>query len=80
VFENFQELKAYRAAKCQIRSISKENFQNLWHLKALVLGNNEVETIQDDVFEDLIAIIYLDLSMIPASITIFFIDFCLFRS
>lgn len=62
VNENFHSLIAYQAASCKIKSISQENFQGLYQLKSLVLHSNLIEAVEDDVFDDLTGIIYIDLS------------------
>lgn len=50
----FPQLVGYSAAKCSIKTISKDNFKNLRNLKDLSLRCNQIETIEKDTFEDLI--------------------------
>lgn len=52
----FPKLVGYSAGSCSIKTISKTNFKNLRNLKDLSLRMNQIETIENDTFEDLIAL------------------------
>lgn len=56
VFENFPHLLGYSARGCSIKEVSKKNFENLNKLKVLWLGDNQIEKIPSDAFEDLSAL------------------------
>jgi Leucine rich repeat len=53
VAESFPNLSFYRADGCDIKEISKSNFQGLNELRFLYLRENKIETILIDVFEGL---------------------------
>lgn len=51
------------AANCALKAISKANFKNLLKLKNLMLEDNRIETIEGATFQDLKALITLNLGM-----------------
>lgn len=52
-FKKFPNLLGYSAYECSIKSIVKENFQNLNKLTVIYLHKNQIETILSDTFEGL---------------------------
>lgn len=52
-FEKFPNLLGYSANNCSVKSVKKENFQNLNSLKKIYLSGNLIETIYSDTFESL---------------------------
>lgn len=61
VDEKFPNLKIIFASSCSIKSISKKNFRNLNKLDRLVLYGNQIARVDDDTFNDLTSLEYLDL-------------------
>lgn len=61
VHKIFPNLMGLSAAECSIKTLTKENFKNLKKLKELKLRYNQIEIIQNDVFEDLTSLEELDL-------------------
>lgn len=53
VDKNFPNLKTYDAFDCSIKSISRENFRNLFKLIILNLNTNNISEISSDAFNDL---------------------------
>lgn len=53
VDKNFPNLKTYDAFDCSIKSISRENFRNLFKLNILNLNTNNIYEIPSDAFDDL---------------------------
>jgi Leucine-rich repeat (LRR) protein len=62
VHENFPNLLVLYAASCKISEISKANFEQLFKLKYLNLFDNQIETIPDGTFDDLIVLVSISLS------------------
>jgi Leucine-rich repeat (LRR) protein len=62
VHETFPNLLLYTASKCSLTKITKKNFEGLSKLKGLWLGTNQITTINDDTFEDLVSLKRLYLS------------------
>lgn len=60
-YTNFPNLIALGASSCAIKSISKENFENLSKLKELLLNRNQIKIIDRDAFEDLVNVEWIDL-------------------
>lgn len=61
VSELFPNLEVYDASHCAIAEIAKSNFEGLTSLELLWLGNNSIEVIREDVFEDLRSLVQLHL-------------------
>lgn len=61
VDEKFPNLVGYSAQFCSIRSIHKENFNNLGKLKSLWLNRNLITNVPSDSFDDLESLQYLGL-------------------
>jgi hypothetical protein len=61
VAEKFPYLTNYGAMACSISKISKLNFNGLNKLKHLWLFDNQIEKIDSDTFQDLVALETLDL-------------------
>jgi hypothetical protein len=57
----FPNLEAYFAYDCSIKTISASNFKGLSKLRRLALEENYIETINSDVFQDLISLETLNL-------------------
>lgn len=62
VDEKFPNLEDYDASFCSITAIKKKNFEKLKNLKRLYLGNNQIEKVRSDTFQDLISLEILHLS------------------
>lgn len=62
VDEKFPNLKIIFASSCSIKSISKKSFRNLNKLDRLVLYGNQITRIDDETFNDLTSLQFLDLS------------------
>lgn len=58
----FPALEVYIAYECSLSRVTKSNFKNLAKIKILTLSYNKIERISTDTFEDLVALIDLDLS------------------
>lgn len=56
VNENFQNVIAYDAWNCSVKSISTENFRNMRKLEGLYLPYNQIEFIDERVFDDLVSL------------------------
>lgn len=56
VSEKFPNLTGISAWNCAIETVSNRNFKNLSHLVALGLGSNQIETIDENTFEDLFSL------------------------
>lgn len=56
VYEQFPNLVGLDAGVCSIKTIFKENFKNLNKLKILILHHQPIETIPNNVFEDLVSL------------------------
>jgi Leucine-rich repeat (LRR) protein len=61
VAEKFPYLTVYGASDCSVKEISKLNFNGLKNLNILELSNNQIEKIDSDTFQDLVALEKLDL-------------------
>lgn len=61
VISVFPNIVEYDARNCSIKSISKENFERLHHLKLVYLQGNQIETVRGDVFDGLNKIEDIDL-------------------
>lgn len=62
--EIFPALQTYFAASCSIGAIYKDNFRDLKNLTSLNLSHNKIQTIDVDVFDDLILLRFLHLGKI----------------
>lgn len=62
VAESFPNLVGYTAWSCSLTEIYKTNFKNLINLRKLDLGENQIEKISSNTFEDLRSLEKLDLS------------------
>lgn len=51
----------YKAAYCKLQKLFRENFSGLQKLKALHLGHNELQIIDDDTFDGLRSLEFLSL-------------------
>lgn len=60
----FPDLVAYSASHCALQEITNANLFNLRKLRYLWLEGNQIETIEQNVFEGLVAIRKIDLSKI----------------
>lgn len=60
--DKFPNLVFIQAQDCSIKSISKQNFKNLKHLRFLALIQNNITKIESDTFMDLVALEELWLS------------------
>jgi hypothetical protein len=56
VAEKFPNLTFYSAWGCSIKEISKLNFKGMKHLKQLRLTINQIEIIDNDTFQDAVAL------------------------
>lgn len=56
VNEKFPNLVGYDVGSCAIKTVSKNHFKELYMLKELYLGGNQIEKISRDTFEDLISL------------------------
>lgn len=56
IHEKFPHLSVLYADGCSIKSISKENFENLVMLKRISLNKNQIEIVHSDTFDDLTAL------------------------
>jgi Leucine-rich repeat (LRR) protein len=56
VAEKFPNILGISAFDCKIKSISKENFENLHKLTEIHLHGNMIETIYSNTFEDLVSL------------------------
>jgi hypothetical protein len=61
VHKAFPSLINYMAAGCSLKSIGRESFKNLNNLRVLLLQSNQITTIYNDTFTDLLSLEYLDL-------------------
>lgn len=52
----FPVLNFYSARNCSIKTIAKIHFKGLTFLKTLNLGENQIETIRSNTFEDLVSL------------------------
>lgn len=57
--EVFPSIEAYDAGTCAIQALSKNNFKALSKMERIFLDNNEIETIDNDTFEDLFLLQFL---------------------
>lgn len=48
----FGNLMTYDASGCGVRSLSKKNFEKMNKMETVLLNNNEIETVDDNTFED----------------------------
>lgn len=48
----FSNLMTYDASGCGVRSLSKKNFEKMNKMETVLLNNNEIETVEDNTFED----------------------------
>lgn len=62
IAEKFPNLAIYQAFKCSVKSISAENFHNLGLLEALYIQYNQIEAIEEGVFDELMKLKILKLS------------------
>jgi Leucine-rich repeat (LRR) protein len=62
VADTFPELILYEITLCHVKEATKSNFERLFKLQNLNLRRNEISSIDEDAFDDLIALIGLDLS------------------
>lgn len=59
----FPELVGFSAYECSLTLISRENFRGLRKLRILYLYNNAIENLPADVFQDLVSLEELHLSI-----------------
>lgn len=64
IADKFPNLVTFAADRCAIKEITKNDFENLFHLQWLNLDGNKLEIIKADVFKDLISLEALKLSKI----------------
>lgn len=62
VYKSFTNLTFYGAASCSLKTVSKENFKQLYTVIHLHLQDNQIEKIHSDTFSDLFSLSYLKLS------------------
>lgn len=62
IHKSFPKLIVISAMSCSVKALYKQNFQNLTMLKQLDLHTNLIETVEREVLQDLVALVYLDLS------------------
>lgn len=55
----FPNLITYGANGCSIKTIYKDNFKNLGRMKRLDLGNNQIESVPTNAFEDCVNLEWL---------------------
>lgn len=61
IHEKFPNIESIIASSCSIKSISKEVFKNLTHLKRFDANLNQITEIESYLFEDLISLEHLGL-------------------
>lgn len=61
ISQEFPDLVEISASFCKIQKITKENFYGLTKIKAINLSKNEMQTIDDDTFSDLVSLEWLGL-------------------
>lgn len=61
VAEVFPNLVGYGAGNCSIKSIRKANFEGLTNLKELLLFENFIETIPNNIFDNLTSLEFINL-------------------
>lgn len=61
VWLTFPELVFYDASHCNIKALSKNNFVNLRSMEYFWFGDNQIEKIDDDTFEDLFSVKQINL-------------------
>lgn len=61
VHKSFPHLVSYAAEYCNVQNLSKQNFEQLFHLRNLNLNRNKIESFNTVVFEDLVSLSTLSL-------------------
>lgn len=56
ISETFPDLLAYSASRCSLTAMNKANFEGLLNLKVLYLYQNQITAINNETFENLIAL------------------------
>lgn len=62
VHEIFPGLQVYSASHCSIKKITRRNFMQLKKMKVIWLTGNQIERISSDAFDDLTAMVELQMS------------------
>lgn len=62
MYLQFPNVLIYKASRCSIKQISRENFENLNRLKYIELAFNEIQKISATTFEALASLVRVDLS------------------
>lgn len=59
--EKFPNLLVLQVGGCSVKAISKEHFKGLTMLQGLAISNNQLETIDDDTFDHIPAVVKISL-------------------
>lgn len=68
IYETFPNLAVFRGDRCAIKSVSYQNFRGLNNLSQLSLNGNDLETLEENIFDDLtsLSFLYLDSNKISS--------------